>query len=103
MNFQEELIITIIDNGLLALIIAVIAFVFNWLLQRQKAKDELRKALSSKRAESFGELWSKTYRLRYSKDEQISSKDRDDLYEELTCWYYDEKGAMYLSYEGLRL
>jgi hypothetical protein len=37
MSFEEELIITLVDKGLLALILAAVAFALNWLLQRQKA------------------------------------------------------------------
>jgi hypothetical protein len=54
-------------------------------------------------AKSYGDLWSKTERLWFSNGEPITSNQRKELYEELTYWYYDCNGAMFLSHEGVRL
>ena len=56
-SFDEQLTITLIDKGLLAIIVLVAGFALNSLLERQKAAAGLEQAQASERAEAYGKLW----------------------------------------------
>jgi hypothetical protein len=103
MNFDQQLIITLIDKGLLALIIALAGYVLDSLLERQRAKSAIQQALAPMRAKALSDLWSKTEKLNFSNRQDLTPDIRKELFQELTKWYYDESGAMFLSHKATGL
>jgi hypothetical protein len=97
-NFDQQVMVTLLDKGLLALIVVLATYGLNSLLEQQRAKAGLEQALASDRAAAYGQLWSKTDRLAVSKQAPLSFDARTAIFEELTAWYYDEHGALYLSH-----
>ncbi len=79
-------------------------FCVKWFLQDRKARHDVVKELADKRAEAFIDLWKKT-----TLPVEIRSLDKgsvvpDDFLkganDELGLWYYDEAGALFLSWRA---
>jgi len=103
MTFNQQLIITIIDKGLLAIVLAIVGYVFQSLLARQQAQYSIRQALAPMRSTAMKNLWSKTEKVKFSSTQLLTPDDRKSFYDELTKWYYEEGGAMYLSHTAAGL
>jgi len=103
MSFEEQMIITLVDKGLLALVIAVVGFALNLLLARQQARANIQQAIAPLRVKALTELWSKTEKLGFAKQQSLSPDQRTSIFQELTKWYYDASGAMFLSHKATGL
>jgi hypothetical protein len=90
--------------ALTVLILPTIGFVAGyfakWLLQRQKARDDLRKALVAKRAKSLTELWRLTSSFAAGLETQATQDKRCQIDRALSQWYFNEGGALFLSWKS---
>jgi hypothetical protein len=94
----QELYKILLDKGLLALLAIIVGFYFNWLLQKRKARDEFLREIAKLRVSAYQKLWSYTMSAKYWGDEDISDGQRRQLNMDLVKWYYEEGGAMFLSF-----
>lgn len=102
-NFEQQLLITLVDKGLLALVVLAAGFVFNSVLQRRRARDSLLQAISAERVNAYKTLWEMTAPVRPSSDGEISSDTRNFLSECMTEWYYAKGGGLFLSHDAASL
>lgn len=100
MTFEQQLVITILDKGLLAILLALIAGLVNWWLQRDKAQMDLIKEIASLRAKAYANFWRKTDPFREIDPPPFTDETRKTAHDELNKAYFDEDGAMYISYQA---
>ena len=98
MEFHEQIWITLLDKGLLAIAVGVLVWLGNLWLQRDKARKDLAVAIAEKRADAYATLWKKTEDLRSTDPPPLDAHKRDELMGELTKLYFKDGGAMYLSH-----
>lgn len=98
MTFEQQLLVTILDKGLLAILLAVLVWLGNVFLQRRKARTDLAVALAEKRADAYVALWNATEDLRSTDPPPLDSEKRKELVGALTRLYFDDGVAMYLSH-----
>jgi hypothetical protein len=60
MTFEQQILLTILDKGLLAAVLALVAGLVNWWLQRDKAQKDLIKEIATFRATAYATFWKKT-------------------------------------------
>jgi len=92
MSFEQLLLLSVASDVVFALVIAFAAFLFDRRLQERRARDETLEELAPKRVEAFASLWGLT--------EGAASRDRTQLDQELTDWYYKDAGALFLSWSA---
>lgn len=102
MNFQDELMITLIDKGLLALVALVVAYYFNRMLHKQKARDSMLEAIAEQRIKSYQGLWEISRTAEYARKDQIPQEARESMGKKLSEWYYKNGGAMFLSFQAAK-
>jgi hypothetical protein len=121
-DLPDHSLITILEKGLLLIVGAMLGFFFNWLIQKKKTKDQQRlqdqrlidelqlqkqtardefvTAISESRVEAYVELWKFTERVKYATKEVIPKDRRKELFHHLVKWYYEDAGAMFLSFNA---
>ena len=77
-------------------------FLAKWFLQSRKARDELLKALATRRAESLEALWKLTTPFARSPEHQAALDRRIKADDELRKWYFEDAGALFLSWQGTK-
>jgi hypothetical protein len=100
MAFWNQLTITLIDKGLLALLFALVGYFVNRRLHDRKARDELLRAAAPERVAAYKQLWSLTVSVKASDVGDIDVADRATLASRLTDWYYSNAGGMFLSHQA---
>jgi hypothetical protein len=73
-----------------------------WALQKAQAREALIRAFSTPRAEALRALWAKTIEFSRLDTAQITDAWRDERNRQFTKWYYDEAGALFLSWKATR-
>jgi hypothetical protein len=79
MTFRQEVIIILIDKGILALIVVIATFILNWILQRKKARDELLNQITAARVAAYRKLWKITGEFITSRKIDIPMSKRIDV------------------------
>ena len=102
-EFQKDIWLSVLDKGFLAIVLAVIAGLVKWLLQRDQAQRDLVREISPKRAEAYERLWKVTEPFCRKKSSEIDQKFRDEMHTKLNEAYFDEGAAMYLSHKASSL
>ena len=99
MNFEDALLLAIIDKLLIGLVLLIAGLWLNTRLERLKGQISLHNALAQHRAAALGALWNLTQPLtpRNVDPEPTVCKSS---FNDLRRWYYSESGAMHLSYEA---
>jgi hypothetical protein len=100
--FAQKIIVTVLDKGLLALVVVAAGYYFNALLQRRTARDELLTAIADSRVEAYRALWRLTEQVKFAERGAITAEERRKLDDDLVQWYYLNAGAMFLSWEAAR-
>ena len=84
----------------------VIGFLFGllaqWFLQSRKSRDELLKELSARRSESLAILWRLTTQFARSSKKPIPLAQRITADDAFLQWYYENSGALFLSWQSTR-
>ena len=70
-QFDQKIWLIILDKGLLAIALAVVAGLVKWLLQRDQAQRDLVREIAPKRAEAYERLWKVTEPLCRKKHSEI--------------------------------
>jgi len=93
-------------------VVAVISYfaglLSKWFLQSQKARDDMLRSLASQRAQSLSSLWSLTMPFAPGSTDDIDSTDvvaiekRCAADKSFRKWYYEEGGALLLSWRGTK-
>lgn len=96
MSLSEQIILALVDKGLLALVVAAVGHYLNTLLQKHRARDEFLVAIAASRVEAYKELWKLTEQLKIADIEKVRQKLETDLED----WYYDNAGALFLSFNA---
>lgn len=99
---HQELYKIFLDKGLLALLAIAVGFYFNQLLQKRKARDEFLKEIAHLRVSAYQKLWIHTMSAKYWGDEEFNDTQRRQLNLDIVKWYYEEGGAMFLSFNAIR-
>jgi len=99
-EFYQKIILIIFDKGFLALVLAVIAGLLKWLLQRDQAQRDLVREIAPKRAEAYEKLWKVTEPMCRKKQSEIDKQFREEMHTKFNKAYFDEGAAMYLSYKA---
>ena len=94
--------ITLVDKGLLALVALVVAYYFNRMLNKQKARDSMLEAIAEQRIKSYQGLWEISRTAEYSRTDQIPQEARKSMGKKLSDWYYKNGGAMFLSFQATK-
>ena len=101
LNFNQQLLLTIIDKGLIGIILLIIGFWIKTRIERLKGEEALRRLIvgqiASARSPAYLELWQLTVKTSPSKTRALSQQEKDDLFDSLTTWYYDKGNAIFLS------
>jgi len=101
--FEQHFEMTVADQALLVTITLGAGYVFNWLLAMKKARDSALQEISRHRVRAFVELWKILANLPAQRTPKLDDTMlKKDLNEKLTKWYYEQSGAMYLSWWGTR-
>ncbi|MEL6866167.1 MAG: hypothetical protein AAFP19_17190 [Bacteroidota bacterium] len=98
----QDLFITVLDKGLLALIALLVGFYFNRLLQERKARDSMLETITAQRVKAYQRLWEATKVAEFAREQEISETEKKDLSNKLTEWYYKDGGAMFLSFDATK-
>jgi hypothetical protein len=99
-TFDQQISLTLIDKGLLALLAGIGGFLLNWLLQKKKSRDEILHELTSSRVKAYKRLWAISGKLITSRKDEIPPDVRLQIDQELIEWYYEKGGAMFLSWRA---
>ena len=99
-EFERKVWLTILDKGLLAIILALVAGLVKWLLQRDQAQRDLVKEIAPKRAEAYERLWKLTEPFCRKKHSEIHQQFRDEMHRKFNEAYFDEGAALYLSHKA---
>ena len=100
MSFEQQLLLTILDKGLLATALVLVAGLVKWWLQRDQAQKDLVREIASLRAAAYAAFWKKTEPFRRTDPPALTEDLRKSAHEELNKVYFEEGGAMYLSHEA---
>ena len=100
MTFEQEIWLTILDKGILAIILAVLAFALNFILQKRKSRDEFINSISSHRVSAYKKLWKISEPAKYAGVKILNEKKREEIFHSILDWYYEENGALFLSYQS---
>ena len=99
-EFHQEIWLTVLDKGILAIVLAFIAGLAKWLLQRDQAQRDLIREIAPKRAEAYEKLWKATEPFCRKKLSEIDQQFRDEMHDKFNKAYFDEGAAMYLSHKA---
>ena len=102
MTFEQQIYITLLDKGLLALLLLIAGFGLNFILQSRKSRDETIRELAVARAEAFKALWSLMSQIKPSETADTSKNTVADTERKLTKWYHEDGGALYASWQTTR-
>lgn len=125
MTFTEQLILTVVDKLLIALIAALVGY---WVkgrlervrreeqaqlarikreeqaqLARAKREEQFRLLIATTAMPAYQALWSITEAANFSTEADLTTEDRRDFSEELRTWYYAKGNAMFLSWDATDL
>jgi hypothetical protein len=100
MSFEQQVFLTILDKGLLAIALALVAGLVKWWLQRDQARKDLVREIAAFRAEAYASFWKRTEPFRRTDPDPITEDVRSTALEQLNRVYFDEGGAMYLSHQA---
>ncbi len=73
-----------------------------WFLQSQKARDDTLRSLAARRAESLRSLWSLTMPFAVGSTGALDKEKRRAADTGFRKWYYEDGGALFLSWKGTR-
>jgi len=99
-EFDQKIILMILDKGFLALVLAAVAGLLKWLLQRDQAQRDLVREIAPKRAEAYEKLWKVTEPMCRKKHSEIDKQFREEMHAKFNKAYFDEGAAMYLSHKA---
>ena len=99
MEFTDTLKITIIDKLIIGAFLVWLAFFFNTRLERFRKDQEFRLQTAASRLNAYLKLWSLTEILSPSTDEVITKEDKEELFNRLRSWYYEDGNGVYLPLE----
>lgn len=102
-GFTKELMIILIDKGLLAIMVLIVGYYFNKLLQKKKARDSMLEAIVEQRISAYKSLWETTQVVKFARREEILLDEKQELAEKLSQWYYKDGAAMFLSFKASKL
>jgi hypothetical protein len=103
MELQQQLLVSIVDKGLLALVLTIVAGLVKWILQRDAAQRDLMKAIAPQRATAYASLWNATEDLRRTNPPALTEERRKSVQRKLDEAYFGEGAAMYLSHKAASL
>ncbi len=101
--FGKDILIALLDKGLLAGIVIGVGYYFNRLLHEKKARDSMLEAIVEQRITAYKKLWEATQMVQYARMEEISEAEKVALSDKLSEWYYKDGGAMFLSFKASKL
>lgn len=102
MSFDQQIFITLLDKGLLAFVLLFGGFVLNWYLQNRKARDETIRELATSRADAYKDLWRILEEVKPAEFNAGEEDTKKKLDEALTNWYFNECGALFMSWQTTR-
>ncbi len=100
---DKELFLLLIDKGLLALILALVAGLVSYLLNLQKANHDLATAIAEKRATAYEAIWKATEPFRKTEPEPATRALLAEALTQLNKAYFQDSGALYLSWDATQL
>ncbi len=103
MDVYESLLITVVDKGVLAGLIVALGYKVKLWLQEDQARRDLVREVSSQRADAYAKIWKATEDFRSTNPPELHDDRLRTARETLHKAYFDEGGAMYLSFEAARL
>jgi hypothetical protein len=103
MDFDQSVLLTILDKLLIGLLLAIAGYWLNGALERMKGRIALQNALAPARSAACAKLWGYTQRLTPRGNILPSAEDCERAFTETRAWYYSESGAMHLSHRATRL
>lgn len=97
---NQKILLIILDKGFLALVLAIVAGLVAWLLQRDQAQRDLVREIAPKRAEAYEKLWKVTEPFCNKEHSEIDKQFREEMHTKFNKAYFDEGAAMYLSHKA---
>ena len=94
---DEKIFLIFLEKGLLAFVLVVIGFLFNWILQSAKSRSEMANKLAVDRASAYKSLWKTLASIRPGINEDVSPDKVSEIEKALIKWYHDEANALYMS------
>lgn len=102
MTIDEEILLIFLEKGLLAIVLVVVGFLFNWILQSARLRKEMANELAVDRAAAYKELWKKLASIRPGIGKKILPSDVEATEKVLVDWYHHEANALYMSWTTAR-
>jgi hypothetical protein len=102
LTYGQRIGLVLLDKGVLALVLVVAVAVANKLLQDRKSRDELLNAIADSRVYAYRRLWAICKQVRFVTDDPITEEDRRKFDRQLNKWYWEDGGAMLLSWTASR-
>ena len=94
----DEMFLIFFEKGVLALVLLILGYFLNSILQANKIRGETAAKLAVNRASAYENLWKKLAEVRPAYSEDVSHEKRNELEDLLIKWYHDESGALYMSW-----
>lgn len=102
-TIESSKVLTILfEKGLLAMILLLAAFLFNFTLQRYKLRGEAANEIAADRAKAYVELWKVLAEVRPLDDEDIPPKKVKEIESVLKHWYHNQANALYMSFKAAK-
>ena len=98
MDFYEQLIVTFIDKGVLAIIVVALGYKVKLWLQEDQSRRDLVREVSSLRAAAYEKIWKATEDFRSTDPPDLDRKRIAKVRDVLNRAYFDDGGALYLSH-----
>jgi hypothetical protein len=71
-------------------------------LQEEKSRDEFLNAIAEPRVLAYAALWEICKQVRFANNEKITDEKREEYDKQLGEWYWNDGGAMFLSWTASR-
>ncbi len=97
-----ETIIGILQYVIIPAITFAAGLLSKWFLQSQKARDETLSSLAPQRANTLAALWKLTTPFALGSNDQVDSYQRRTADINFRKWYYEEGGALFLSWRAAK-
>ena len=98
MTGENEIMLILLEKGLLAGILVAVGFLFNWILQSARLRKEMANQLAADRAAAYRDLWKKLASIRPGIEKDILPEEVEVIEKVLVEWYHDEANALYMSW-----
>lgn len=100
MTFYDQIIVTIIDKGVLALLVVALGYKVKLWLQEDQSRRDLVREVSVQRAAAYEKIWKATEDFRSTDPPDLDPTHMAKARDNLKKAYFDHGGAMYLSHEA---